>query len=64
VLKHMLRSFTSRNVTLVSLVRENPRYKKMPPGEVLEKFLYHEMMVRNSKYIKDLAQGNISSNEP
>jgi hypothetical protein len=42
----MLRSFTSRNATLVSLVRENPRYKKMTPEEVFGKFLSHEMMVR------------------
>jgi hypothetical protein len=60
----MLKSFTSRNATPVSLVHHNLRYKKMSPVEVLEKFLSHEMTVRDSKYIKDLAQGNVPSNEP
>jgi hypothetical protein len=64
VVKLMLRSFTSRNATVVSLVCENPRYKKMTPMEVFGKFLSHDMMVRDSKYIEDLVQGNISSNEP
>jgi hypothetical protein len=63
VVKLMVRSFTSRNATLISLVRENPRYKKMTPKEVFGKPLSHEMMVRDSMY-KDLAQGNVSINEP
>jgi hypothetical protein len=31
VIKLMLRSFTSHNSTLVILIFENPRYKKMSP---------------------------------
>jgi hypothetical protein len=60
----MLRSFTSHNAIFVSSIRENPRYKKMSPKEVLRKFLSHEMMAMDSKYIEDLAQGNVSSTEP
>jgi hypothetical protein len=40
------------------MIRENLRYKKMTPEEVLGKFLSHEMMVRESKYIKYLVQQN------
>jgi hypothetical protein len=54
----------THNDTLVFLVCENPWYKKMTPEEVLEKFLSHEMMVRDSIYIKDLVQGNVSTNIP
>jgi hypothetical protein len=54
VVKLMLRPFTSHNATLVSLVRVNPRHMKMSPEEVLGKFLRHEMMVRDSKYIEYL----------
>jgi hypothetical protein len=64
VVKLMLRSFTSHNATLVSLVLENPMHKKISPKEVLGKFLSHEVLVRDSKYIEDMAQGNVSSNEP
>jgi hypothetical protein len=64
VVKLMLRSFTSRTATLVSLVHEKPMYNKMFPKEMLGMFLSHEMTVRDSKYIEDLAQGNISPNKP
>jgi hypothetical protein len=64
VVKFMFRSYTSHNATLVSFVRENPRYNKISLKEVLEKFLSHDMTVRDSKYIEDLAQGNIFGNEP
>jgi hypothetical protein len=39
-------------------------YNKMFPKEMLGMFLSHEMTVRDSKYIEDLAQGNISPNKP
>jgi hypothetical protein len=37
----MLRSFTVLDPTLVSLIRENPRYEKMMPKKVLGKFISH-----------------------
>lgn len=49
-----------RNAILGTLIRENPMYKKMTPEEVLGKFLIHEMMVTNSKYIDNITQGNTS----
>jgi hypothetical protein len=61
VVKLTLRSFTSHNASLVTLIRENPRYKKMLSKEMLEKFISHEMMVKDSKHIDDLAQCNIST---
>jgi hypothetical protein len=57
----MLRAFRVRNVTLVTLTRESPRYKKMTSEEVLGKFLNHEMMEKDSKYINGVAQGNTST---
>jgi hypothetical protein len=45
------------------MIRENLRYKKMTPEEALGKFLSHEMMVRDSKYIEYLVQQNISTNK-
>jgi hypothetical protein len=64
VINIMSRSFTSRNCTLVTLIHENPRYKKMSPKEDPRKFLSHKMMVKDSKNIDDLAQGNITSIKP
>jgi hypothetical protein len=36
----------------------------MTPEEVFGKLLNHEIMFRNSKYIEDLAQENVSTKEP
>jgi hypothetical protein len=64
VVQLMLRSFTIFYANLVSLVRENPKYTKMSPEEVLGKFISHQMMVKNAKYIDDIANGNLIANEP
>jgi hypothetical protein len=61
VVQLMLKSFMTCNATLATLIRENPRYKKMRSKEVLGKFLNHEMMVKDSKLIDDFAQGNTST---
>lgn len=58
VIKLMLRSFTSHNATLVTLIHETLRYKMMSPEEVLVKFLSHDMMVKDSKHIEDLDLGS------
>jgi hypothetical protein len=51
----MLRFLVSRNATLITLLHENPWYEKMTLEEVLGKYLSHEMMVKDSKNIQDLA---------
>jgi hypothetical protein len=64
VVKLMLRSLVSRNATLFTLLRENPRYEVLTPKEALGKFLSHEMMVKDSKHVEDLHQGNAPTNMP
>jgi hypothetical protein len=49
---------------LISLVRENPRYTKMSPKEVLDKYVSHQMMVKDAKYINDVANGSLPYAEP
>jgi hypothetical protein len=64
----MLRSLISYNATLVTLLRENPRYEKMSLEkmsleEMFGKFLSHEMMVNESKHLEELVQGNVTTIE-
>jgi hypothetical protein len=54
----MLRPFTVLDPTLVSLIRENLRYTKMVPKEVPGKFDSHQMMIKDAKYINDVANGS------
>jgi hypothetical protein len=53
----MLRSFNVKDPTLISLIRENLRYTKMVPEEVLGKFVSHQMVVKDAKYTDDVANG-------
>jgi hypothetical protein len=48
VVRLMLRSFTVIDPHLVNLIRENPRYTKMTPEEILRKFVSGQMMVKEA----------------
>jgi hypothetical protein len=57
VVQLMLRSFTVIDPHLVNLIRENPRYTKMTPEEILEKFVSGRMMVKEAWYVDDALNG-------
>jgi hypothetical protein len=45
------------------LVRENPRYLKMMPEEVLGKFVSQQMLAKEARYIDVVANGSPHYNE-
>jgi hypothetical protein len=53
VIRLMLRSFMVVDPHLVNLIRENPRYTKMTPEEILGKFIRGRMMVKEARYVDD-----------
>jgi hypothetical protein len=55
----MLRSFTILDPHLVNNIRENPRYTKMSPEEVLGKFVSGRMMIKEARYVDDALNGPI-----
>jgi hypothetical protein len=57
VIRLMLRSFTVIDPHLVNLIRENPRYTKMTPKEILRKFMSGRMMVKEARYVDDALNG-------
>jgi hypothetical protein len=64
VVRLMLRSFTVIDLHLVNLIRENPRYTKMTPEEILEKFVSRRMMVKEAQYVDDALNGPLPIYEP
>jgi hypothetical protein len=64
VVRHMLRSFTIIDPHLVNLIRENPRYTKMTPEEILGKFVSGRMMVKEARYVDDALNGPMLVYEP
>jgi hypothetical protein len=51
MVKVILRSLVFLNPTQVQLIRGDPRYKLMSPGEVIGKFMSFELMIKGSKQI-------------
>jgi hypothetical protein len=64
VVRLMLRSFTVIDPHLVNLIRENPRYTKMMPEEILGKFVSGRMMVKEARYVDDALNGPLPIYEP
>jgi hypothetical protein len=60
----MLRSFTVIDPHLVNLIRENPRYTKMTPEEILGKFVSRRIMVKEARYVDDALNGPLPIYEP
>jgi hypothetical protein len=63
MVKVILRSLVFSNPTQVQLIRGDPRYKLMSPEEVIGKFVSFELMIKGSKHIVDLEQGDTSTPE-
>src|SRR5688572_9553704 len=59
----MLRSFTVLDPHLVNNIRENPRYTKMTPEEILGKFVSGWMMIKEARYIDDALNGPIQESQ-
>jgi hypothetical protein len=64
VVRLMLRSFTVIDLHLVNHIRENPRYTKMTPEEILRKFVSGRMMVKEARYVDDALNGPLPVYEP
>src|SRR6187455_1151520 len=64
VVRLMLRSFTVLDPHLVNNIRENPRYTKMSPEEVLGKFVSRRMMIKEARYVDDALNGPIHEPQP
>jgi hypothetical protein len=64
VVRLMLRSFTVIDPHLVNLIRENPRYTKMTPEEILGKFVSDRMMVKEARYVDDALNGPLLVYKP
>jgi hypothetical protein len=60
----MLRSFTISDPHLVNLIHENPRYTKMTSEEIHGKFVSGRMMVKEARYVDDIANGPLPLYEP
>ena len=64
VVRLMLRAFTVLDPHLVNSIRENPRYIKMMPEEILGKFVSGRMMIKEARYVDEALNGPLPIHEP
>jgi hypothetical protein len=64
VVRLMLRSFAVLDPHLVNSIRENPRYTKMTPEEILGKFVSGRMMIKEARYVDEALNGPMPIYEP
>jgi hypothetical protein len=64
VVRLMLKSFTVLDPHLVNSIRENPRYTKMMPEEILGKFVSGRMMIKEARYVDEALNGPMPIYEP
>jgi hypothetical protein len=64
VVRLMLRSFTVLDPHLVNSIRENSRYIKMTPEEILGKFVSGRMMIKEARYVDEALNGPMPIHEP
>jgi hypothetical protein len=57
----MLRAYVVKDTTMISLIQQDPTFKKMTLDDVLGKIINHEMLVEEAQHVKNLSKGIISS---
>jgi hypothetical protein len=57
----MLRAYAVKDTTVISLIQQDPTFKKMTPDDVLGKIINHEMIVEEAQHVKNLSKRIISS---
>jgi hypothetical protein len=61
MVQRLLRAYMIRDTTLVSIIRGNPKLKRMTPDDVLARIINHELLLEEAKYVKNLSKGIVST---
>jgi hypothetical protein len=61
MVQRLLRAYTIRDTTLVSIIRSNPNLKRMTSKDVLARIINHELLLEEAKYVKNLSNGIVST---
>jgi hypothetical protein len=61
VIDRMLRAYAIKDTMVISLIQQDPTFKKMTLNDVLGKIINHEMLVEEANHVKNLSKEVISS---
>jgi hypothetical protein len=57
----LLRAYTIRDTTLVSIIRSDPNHTKMKLDDILARIINHELLLEEARYVKNLSKGIVST---
>jgi hypothetical protein len=57
LMKRLIMVYTPMNYNIMSLIRQDPAYKKMSSDDVLRRIMNHEMNIQEANNIKNLYKG-------
>jgi hypothetical protein len=60
MIDRMLRAYAIKDTTVISLIQQDPTFKKMTLDDILGKIINHEMLVEEAQHVKNLSKGTIS----
>jgi hypothetical protein len=55
--EHMMRAYTPMNYNVVTLICQDPAYKRMSSNDVLGRIMEHEMYIEEANHVKNLSKG-------
>jgi hypothetical protein len=61
VIDMVLQAYAVKDTTVISLIQQDPTFKRMTLDDVLGKIINHEMLVEEAQHVKNLSKGIISS---
>jgi hypothetical protein len=56
----LLRAYTIRDTTLVSIIRNDPNHTKMKLYDIVARIINHELLLEEARYVKNLSKGIVS----
>jgi hypothetical protein len=57
LMEHVMRTYTPINYNMITLIHQDPSYKKMSPDDVLGRIMNHEMYIEEVNHVKKLSKG-------
>jgi hypothetical protein len=61
VIERMLRAYAINDTTVISLIQQDPTFKKLTLDDILDKIINHEMLVEEANHVKNLSKGITST---
>jgi hypothetical protein len=63
MVQRLLRAYTIRDTTLVSIIRSDLNLKRMTLEDILVRIINHELLLEEAKYVKNISKGIVSANK-